>query len=74
VWRTKAQFDAGTGIADVLPDLVARLTSAFDDGGYTLEHACDALRSPEECVYHQLLVDAVPSPSSVLSNVGRWTD
>ena len=74
VWRTKAQFDEGTGIADVLPDLVARLTPAFDDVGYTQEHGRDALRSPEECVYHQLLVDAVPNPSSVLSNVGRWTD
>ncbi len=74
VWRTKAQFDEGTGIADVLPDLVAGFDPEFDDVAYRDEHDADALRSREECVYHRLLVDAVPDPALVLANVGRWTD
>ena len=75
VWRTKAQFDEGTGIADVLPDLVRALASeADDDGTYRHRHRGDALRSSEECTYHRLLVDAVPDPALVLANVGRWTD
>lgn len=75
VWRTKAQFDEGTGIADALPALVATMTpGSGDDVGYRDRHPDDSLRSREECVYHRLLVDAVPDPGLVLANVGRWTD
>lgn len=74
VWRSKAQFDEGTGIADMLPDLVAAVFPDLDDDAYRHEHAGDGLRSREECVYHRLLGDAVPDPSLVFANVGRWTD
>lgn len=75
VWRTKAQFDEGTGIADVLPELVALFPPGLeDDEAYRQRHHVDALRSREECVYHRLLVDAVPDPALVLANVGHWND
>ena len=75
VWRTKAQFDEGTGIADVLPELVASFASdGQDDDAYRRRYQADALRSREECVYHRMLVDAVPDPALVLANVGRWQD
>jgi len=73
-WRTKAQFDEGTGIAEVLPGLIAELVPDTDADAYAAEHSGDALRSAEECQYHRLLVDGVPNPEVVLANVGRWTD
>lgn len=73
VWRVKAQFDEGTGMADLLPDLVAGYAAAFEPVEYAAEHNQDALRSREECLYHHLLVDAVPDPTVVLPNVGRWS-
>lgn len=73
-WRTKAQFDEGTGIADVLPGMIAQLASGVDADAYAAVHSGDALRSAEECHYHRLLVDGVLDPSVVLPNVGRWTD
>ncbi|HEX6312953.1 MAG TPA: asparagine synthase-related protein [Acidimicrobiia bacterium] len=73
VWRVKAQFDEGTGTADLLPDLVAEAAGGLDPGEYAVEHGGDALRSREECLYHQLLVAAVPDPAVVLPNVGRWS-
>jgi asparagine synthase (glutamine-hydrolysing) len=73
VWREKAQFDEGTGMAELLPDLVAEAAAGIEPGEYADRHHVDALRSAEECLYHQLLVDAVPDPTVVLPNVGRWS-
>jgi asparagine synthase (glutamine-hydrolysing) len=72
VWRDKAQFDQGTGAADMLADLSVGSGIATDT--YRARYAGTALRSREECWYHQVLTDAVPNPAVVLANVARWSD
>jgi len=72
VWRDKAQFDQGSGTADLLPEL--SLGAGIDVDAYRADHPGARLRSAEECWYHQLLVSALPDPELVLVNVARWTD
>ena len=72
VWRNKEQFDEGSGMVDLLPQLIAEATTGIDVASYQARHATDRLRSAEECWYHQLLVDAFEDAGPVLSNVGRW--
>jgi asparagine synthase (glutamine-hydrolysing) len=72
VWRDKAQFDEGSGTADLLPSLSERL--GIDVEAYRELHPGTTLRSAEECWYHRVLVDSVPDPDVVLPNVARWAD
>lgn len=72
VWRDKAQFDEGSGTAEVLPALSASID--LDVDAYRARYPDTVLRTAEECWYHQLLVDAVADPGLVLANVARWTD
>ena len=72
VWRGKAQFDEGTGIADLLPSLTSHLAAKLDASTYATRFTEARLRSPEECVYHQLLRESADNPESLLANVGRW--
>jgi len=72
VWRDKAQFDEGSGTADLLPELSTRID--LDADAYRAAHPDTALRSTEECWYHQLLVDGSEAPDVVLGSVARWTD
>lgn len=73
-WRTKEQFDEGSGTSDELP----AISDYFMDGAaareYCVMHSQDRIRSLEESVYHKLLCDAYADPPPVLSNVGRWQD
>ncbi len=73
-WRTKEQFDEGSGTSDELP----AISDYFMDGAasreYCTMHSQDRIRSSEESVYHKLLCEAYAEPSAVLSNVGRWQD
>jgi asparagine synthase (glutamine-hydrolysing) len=71
VWRKKAQFDEGSGTADLLGTLRA-MADGLDVDRYRTTHRAAALRSPEECRYHQMLVDGVAQPDVVLPNVARW--
>ncbi len=72
VWRSKAQFDEGTGAADVLPELMGTAASHIDVDEYRARNPGTALRSPEECRYHELLVASFADPAPVLANVARW--
>jgi len=41
--------------------------------GYQARYPQAVLRSPEECFYHQLLVDAYDRPQALLKNVAHWS-
>ena len=73
-WRTKEQFDEGSGTSDVLADLADCFMGSAAAPEYSAMHLPDRIRSQEEGVYHKLLCEAYPDPSTVLSNVGRWQD
>ena len=74
VWRNKEQFDEGSGTTDFLADLVSRWMTTRQAETYANNHRERRLRSPEECVYHKLLVEAFPGSSCVLENVARWSE
>jgi asparagine synthase (glutamine-hydrolysing) len=73
VWRDKEQFDEGSGMVDLLPQLIGEAAAGIDVPSYQARHATDRLRSAEECWYHQLLIDAFDDASPLLANVGRWS-
>jgi asparagine synthase (glutamine-hydrolysing) len=72
VWRTKEQFDEGSGTADLLPRLLANVMSAGEARAYRARHPQIYLRSAEECYYHRLLCEAFERPAPILANVARW--
>ena len=74
VWRTKEQFDEGSGTSDVLAGIGACFMDRAAAREYCAEHTHDRIRSHEEGVYHKLLCEAYADPSTVLSNVARWQD
>src|SRR5690606_35066010 len=71
-WRDKRQFDEGSGIADLLPEIAKRRVAPEAADAYRASHPDVALRSHEECAYHMMLLQAYPQPNAVLANVGRW--
>lgn len=74
VWRDKAQFDEGSGTAELLPALMASAASHIDPDSYMRRHPGTPLRSAEECRYHELLVSGFADPVPVLANVARWAE
>lgn len=74
VWRTKEQFDEGSGTIDVLADLGDHFMTRASAQEYSALHRCDRIRSHEESIYHKLLCEAYEDPSTVLTNVGRWQE
>jgi asparagine synthase (glutamine-hydrolysing) len=70
VWRDKAQFDEGSGTADLLPVLTR--ADGPDTAAYRRTHPDAGLRDAEECRYHRLLAAGVPRPEVVLPTVARW--
>jgi asparagine synthase (glutamine-hydrolysing) len=71
VWRDKAQFDEGSGTADLLPTLV-ELSADLDLTSYRAQHPDLLLRSAEESRYHRLLCSGVAQPEIVIPTVARW--
>lgn len=74
VWRTKEQFDEGSGTVDVLDAVSAEFMTASEAGAYVRAHPDAGIRSNEESVYHKLLCEAYPHPDAVLANVARWSE
>ncbi len=72
VWRNKEQFDEGSGMIDLLPDVLKRTTAGIDSDAYKSRFKADRLRSNEECFYHRLLMEQFERPQELLANVGRW--
>ncbi len=73
VWRSKEQFDEGSGTVDALDEVIARATADLDVEAYRAQYPDDRLKSAEECFYHKLLVEQLDRPQPVLDNVARWT-
>jgi asparagine synthase (glutamine-hydrolysing) len=71
-WRNKEQFDEGSGMVDLLPEVLKRAASGIDTEAYKSRFKADRLRSNEECFYHGLLMEQFERPREVLANVGRW--
>ncbi|MFN8439894.1 MAG: asparagine synthase B [Caldilineaceae bacterium] len=71
VWRTKEQFDEGSGTVNLLSEALNRLIEKIDAPTYQAR-SNEYLRSPEEAVYHKLLVDSYRRPQAILPNVARW--
>ena len=72
VWRTKEQFDDGSGTSDLLAGMASRFMPEDTAGEYAAAYRSDRIRGHEEAVYHKLLCDSYVDPSIVLANVGRW--
>jgi asparagine synthase (glutamine-hydrolysing) len=72
VWRDKEQFDEGSGMVDLLPQVLDRLSAGIDSEAYRAQFKNDRLRSGEECLYHRTLLEQFEQPQAVLANVGRW--
>ncbi|HVL52822.1 MAG TPA: asparagine synthase B [Vitreimonas sp.] len=73
VWRTKEQFDEGSGTVDLLDEALAPLVAGIDLEAYRAE-TNEPLRTTEEALYHRILSEAHRRPDLILQNVARWTD
>lgn len=71
VWRDKAQFDEGSGTAELLSSL-EELSAGIDVDAYRARYPNTALRSAEECRYHEMLRTGVEQPEVVMPTVARW--
>ncbi len=74
IWRTKEQFDEGSGTSDIMAGLQDHFMPQAVEREYCGAHRHDHINSHEEAVYHKLLCEAYTDPSVILSNVGRWQD
>ena len=70
-WRNKEQFDEGSGMVDLLPEVLRSTASSIDTEAYKSRFGTDRLSSTEECFYHSLLIERFERPQEVLANVGR---
>lgn len=73
VWREKAQFDEGSGTADLLADFLTGAVSPAQVESYRASYPAADLRSAEECAYFRSFLHAFDDPQLVLSTVGRWS-
>jgi asparagine synthase (glutamine-hydrolysing) len=71
VWRTKEQFDEGSGTVGLLAEALRPTIGSIDLATYR-PSVNESLRSPEEAFYHKLLVESYSRPAAILSNVARW--
>jgi asparagine synthase (glutamine-hydrolysing) len=74
IWRDKEQFDEGSGSVDLLSESLKSAITEAEAEGYLSRWPDMGLRSPEECHYHRLFMDAFEKPEPVLENVARWAD
>ena len=73
VWRTKEQFDEGSGTLDLLGDALQPLLADIDLDAYRAQ-THEPVRSEEEALYHRILCEGFPRPELILGNVARWTE
>lgn len=69
VWRTKAQFDEGSGFADLLASEAERWAAGAGDAG--AEANC---RSAEEAGYRRLLAQRAGDPDALLALTAFWDE
>jgi|GEM_PF-976 asparagine synthase (glutamine-hydrolysing) len=68
VWRDKAQFDQGSGIAELLESVTATQTNAAHD------ELPRPARSAEESFYRTMLIEQFDAPEQLLALVTHWDD
>ncbi|MFN2484201.1 MAG: asparagine synthase-related protein, partial [Candidatus Limnocylindria bacterium] len=73
VWRSKEQFDEGSGTLDLLADALTPLLAEIDLEAYRAT-TNTPVRSAEEALYHRILCDGYLRPDMILRNVARWTE
>ena len=73
VWRTKEQFDEGSGTIELLDEALEPLLRDADLDAYR-RSIKEPVRSAEEALYHRMLSDGYARPEMILRNVARWTD
>ncbi len=73
VWRSKEQFDEGSGTVDILAGALGPLLEEIDLDAYRAA-ANEPVRSAEEAMYHRILCDGYLRPDMILRNVARWTE
>lgn len=73
VWRSKEQFDEGSGTVDLLDEALAPLLAEIDLDAYRATTR-EPIRSAEEALYHRILRDSCARPDMILRNVARWTE
>ncbi len=73
VWRTKEQFDEGSGTLDLLAEALRPMLDDIDLDAYRAS-TNEPVRSAEEALYHRMLCEAFPRPELILANVARWTE
>ncbi len=74
LWRDKEQFDEGSGMVDLIAEVIERWMPAAEAKRYSRHHRTTRLRSPEESLYHKLLCEAYSDPAPIIKNVAHWTD
>ncbi len=72
VWRQKEQFDEGSGVVDLLEEVMPSLVGTVDLAAEQII-AGTRLRSAEEALYHQLLRESSARSNLILANVARWS-
>jgi asparagine synthase (glutamine-hydrolysing) len=73
VWRSKEQFDEGSGTLDLLDEALGPLLEGIDLESYRAS-IDGTVRSAEEALYHRMLCDGYARPEMILRNVARWTE
>jgi len=73
VWRTKEQFDEGTGTIDLLAEALGPLLADIEVDVYRAR-TNEPVRSREEALYHRIFCEGLSRPEMILPNVARWTD
>ncbi len=74
IWRDKEQFDEGSGSVDLLSESLKSVISEEEAALYRSGRPDVGLRSPEECHYHRLFMEAFENPGPILGNVARWAE
>jgi asparagine synthase (glutamine-hydrolysing) len=69
VWRDKAQFDEGSGIATLLESVLAENAIPASKG-----KSSQSARSVEESFYHATLLEQFDAPEKLLTLVAHWDD
>ncbi len=72
VWRSKEQFDEGTGTVDVVETLTDLQVSPHEGESEPSDHGTPWLRSAEERTYYNLFTETCPNYQHVVGTVGRW--
>jgi asparagine synthase (glutamine-hydrolysing) len=73
VWRTKEQFDEGSGTIELLDEALGPLLGDRSIDAYR-RTTPGRFRSAEEALYHRMLCEGYTRPEMVLANVARWID